>query len=59
MNLMTNAIKSVYGLAILSGSYELIIKALDTIHRFSENTSEEVQKVVFGNCEDALKSYLS
>ena len=42
INLMTNAIKSVYGLAILSGSYELMIRALDTIHHFTEITQEEI-----------------
>ena len=54
MDLLTNAIKSVYGLAILSGNYELIIKALDFIHQFTKETPEAVQKVVFDNSKEAL-----
>ncbi len=32
--LQSNAIQSVFGLAVLSGSFEMIVQALDTIHDF-------------------------
>ena len=58
MTLQANAIQSVFGLAVLSGSFEMISSALSTIQDFTDKASEENVNVVFGQCKPALESYL-
>lgn len=56
--LQSNAVKSVFGLAVLSGSFEMIVQALDTIHDFSKRAKSSNLEAVFTRCKPALESYL-
>ena len=47
ITLQANAMQSMFGLAVLSGSYEMIIQALNTIHSFTERATEDNIKQVF------------
>lgn len=48
-----------FGLAVLSGSYEMIIQALNTISDFTERATEDNIKQVFAQTKPALESYLA
>ena len=56
--LQANAVQSVFGLAVLSGSFEMIMSALNTIHEFAEKASEENLNAVFSKSKEALESFL-
>ena len=47
MKLQADAIQSVFGLSVLSGSFEMIMHALNTIKEFAEKASEENITAVF------------
>ena len=47
-----------FGLAVLSGSYEMIMQALNTIHEFTEKATEDNINQVFTQSKPALESYL-
>ena len=42
-----NAVSSVFGLAVLSGSFESIIMALDVVYAFESAASEDFKSRVF------------
>lgn len=58
VSLQANAIKSVFGVAVLSGSYEMIVQALNTIYDFTEKATEDNVNAVFALCKPVLESYL-
>lgn len=58
LSLQVNAVQSVFGLAVVSGSFEMIVQALSTIRSFCDKASESNIKDVFERTQPALKSYL-
>ena len=48
-----------FGLAVLTGSHELITKALDAMHEFEQKSTKKNAEEVFALCQPALKSYLA
>lgn len=58
--MLGNAISCIFGLAVLSGNFEIIIQALETIHSFEKAaTSASLRDAVFSKCSDQLKHYLN
>ena len=57
--IQSNAVVSLYGIAILSASYELIVAALDTIRQFTNNSTQSNSDKVFEKSQEALSHFLS
>ena len=57
--MQANAINAAFGVAVLSGSYEMLVHALNTIHEFTEKATESNVNAVFAQCKPALESYLA
>ena len=58
VKVQANAISSIFGLAVLSGSFEMIVHALNTVHDFCERSSKDNLTAVFTECKPVLESYL-
>ena len=56
--LQSNAMQILFGLAVLTGGHELIVKALDAMHEFEQKSTKRNADEVFALCQPALKSYL-
>ena len=52
------AIESVFGIAVLSGNFDLIIKALEAINAFEKAAKKEFCDTVYEKCGDQIKRYL-
>lgn len=57
-NLQANAVLSIFGLAVQSGCYEMIVQALDTIYDFSQKASKDNLDTVFEKCKPGLEMFL-
>ena len=57
--LQSNAMQILFGLAVLTGSHELITKALDAMHEFEQKSTKKNAEEVLALCQPALKSYLA
>ena len=57
--MLGNAISCLFGISVLSGNFEHIIQALETVHSFEKAvTSKELSDKVFEKCGNQLKHYL-
>lgn len=48
VSMLGNAVSSVLGLAVLSGSFTYIVRALETIHAFEKLMTKDLSDKVFG-----------
>lgn len=56
--MLGNAVSSVLGLAVLSGSFTYIVRALETIHAFEKLMTKDLSDKVFGQAGPQVKRYL-
>lgn len=57
-NLQANAVQSIFGLAVQSGCYDMILQALETIQNFVQKSNKDNLNTIFQKCKPGLEIYL-